>query len=93
MPPDFLKLARDWRDAADRLRATGVPEGHPRLGVWREAAWCHLMVARGRPDAALSKLRAVVEEATGLPTPAGGPAAPSVLLREAATAALARPAA
>ena len=93
MPPDFLKLARDWRDVADRLRAAGVPEGHPVLGVWREAAWCHLMFARGRPDAALAKLRAVVEQATGLPPPNGEPAALFVLLREAATAALARPAA
>ena len=72
MLPYFLGVARDWRDAADRLRARGVPEGHPALGVWREAAWCHLMFARGRPDAALAKLRAAVRSVTGQ-WPAGTP--------------------
>jgi len=63
--PHFFQLARDWRDAADRLRAAGVPERHPLLGVWREAAWCHLMFSRGRPEVALARLRAVVREVTG----------------------------
>lgn len=36
--PPFLALARDWRAAADALRAGGVPERDPALSVWREAA-------------------------------------------------------
>jgi len=93
MLPVFLEIASEWRDTADRLFAAGVPEGHPLLDVWREAAWCYLMFARGRPDAALARLRAVVEEATGLLPPSGEAFALFALLREAATAALARPAA
>ena len=65
MLPLFLALAREWRDVADRLCVAGVPEGHPLLGVWREAAWCHLMFSRGRPEVALARLRAVVREVTG----------------------------
>jgi hypothetical protein len=69
MLPYFLGVARDWRDAADRLRARGVPEGHPALGVWREAAWCHLLFARGLRAAALARLRAVVRGVTGVCPP------------------------
>ena len=69
MLPYFLRLARQWRAAADRLRAEGLPEGHPLLGVWREAAWCHLMFSRGLPAAALARLRVAVRAVTGVTPP------------------------
>ena len=65
MLPFFLALASEWRDVADRLRAWGVPEGHPLLSVWREAAWCHLLFARGLDAAAVARLRTVVRDVTG----------------------------
>jgi hypothetical protein len=75
MLPYFLGLARDWRAVADSLRAAGVPEGDAALTVWREAAWCHLMFAAGRHDAALARLRMALREVTGLqPEPAPVPA-------------------
>lgn len=72
--PFFLALARDWRAAADALRAAGVPDD-PAVRVWREAAWCHVLFARGQHHAALASLRAVVRAVTGksphvIPSPA-----------------------
>ena len=63
--PFFLALARDWRAAADALRAAGVPDGDPALGVWREAAWCHVLFTRGHCPAPLASLRAFVRAVTG----------------------------
>jgi hypothetical protein len=71
MLPCFLALACEWRDAADRLRSHGLPEGHPLLGVWREAAWCHVLFARGLHAAAAARLRVVVRDVTGVFPPAG----------------------
>jgi hypothetical protein len=65
--PLFLGLARDWRAAADILRTGGAAEGDPVLGVWREAAWCHVLFGRGQSHAALTSLRAVVWNVTGEP--------------------------
>lgn len=80
--PFFLALAQEWWDAAIVLRARGVPEGDPALGVWREAAWCHLMLARGKHTAAVARLPAVVRAVTGVsipvPLPAGRDEAVSV---------------
>ena len=64
--PYFLALAQEWWDAAAVLRARGVPEGDPVLGVWREAAWCHLLVARGHFAAVVTRLRAVAREVAGV---------------------------
>jgi hypothetical protein len=64
--PLFLALARDWQAAADTLRSCGVEECDPVLRVWREAAWCHLLFARGRYCAALASLRAVVGRVSGV---------------------------
>jgi hypothetical protein len=63
--PFFLALARDWRAAADVLRAAGVPDNDPALRVWREAAWCHVLLTRGQCPAALASLRDVVRAVTG----------------------------
>ena len=73
--PFFLALARDWRAAADALRGAGVPDTDPALRVWREAAWCHVLFARGKYRVALASLRAVVRAVTGesprvVPSPA-----------------------
>lgn len=62
----FFALAQEWWAAAV-LRVRGVPEGDPALGVWREAAWCHLLVARGHYAAVVMRLRAVVLDVTGVP--------------------------
>ena len=61
----FLDRAVEWRLIADELRAYGVPEGDPVLRVWRDAAWCHLLLEAGREQAALDCLRAVVNMVTG----------------------------
>ena len=63
----FLALAQEWWDTAAALRARGVPEGDPALGVWREAAWCHLLFTRGHHAAVVTRLRAVVLDVTGVP--------------------------
>jgi hypothetical protein len=65
----FLDLAREWRATADTLRQSGLPRDHPALWVWREAAWCQLLFARGHYPAAVNRLRAVVQEMTGAPPP------------------------
>ncbi len=71
--PFFLALAQEWWDAAIVLRARGVPEGDPALGVCREAAWCHLMFARGRHAAVVARLPAVVRAVTGVSIPVPSP--------------------
>lgn len=72
--PDFLAVAAEWWAAADALRAAGVPAHDPALRVWREAAWCHVLLARGRHDALTVRLRAAVAAVTGMPpTPAASP--------------------
>jgi hypothetical protein len=58
--PFFLEHARQWRAAADALRACGVPEGDPALTVWREAAYCHLLLIKGLHRAAVKRLREVL---------------------------------
>jgi hypothetical protein len=63
--PFFLALARNWRAAADALRAAGVPDDDPAVRVWREAAWCHVLFVREVYHAALASLRAVVRAVTG----------------------------
>ena len=73
--PYFLALAQEWREIAAVLRAREVPEGDPALGVWREAAWCHLLAARGHHAAIGTRLQAIVREVTGKP-PAIPAAAP-----------------
>ena len=62
--PYLLARAQDWRAAADALRAAGVREGDPALTVWREAAWCHVQIARGRYEAALFPVRRTVRAVT-----------------------------
>jgi hypothetical protein len=52
---------------ADELRARGVREGEPVLGVWREAAWCHLLFAAGKYAGAVARLRVVLGDVTGAP--------------------------
>lgn len=76
--PFFLALARDWMTAADRLRAAGVPEGDPALAIWREAAWCHLLLRAGKCQNIVPHLRAVVGGVTG--------AVPGTILRPATPA-------
>jgi hypothetical protein len=63
--PFFLAFARDWRTAADALRAGGVPDDDPAFWVWREAAWCHVRFARKQYHTALASLRATVQAVTG----------------------------
>lgn len=65
--PYFLMRAREWREVAGALRDAGVPDGHPLLTVWREAAWCHLLLERGLDPVA--HLRRVVARVTGRPPP------------------------
>lgn len=65
--PYFLVLAQEWWEIAAVLRARGVSEGDAVLGVWREAAWCHLLFARGHHAAVVTRLRAIVREVTGKP--------------------------
>jgi hypothetical protein len=43
----FLRAGVEWVRVADALRAAGAPEQDPALGVWREAAWCHLLFTAG----------------------------------------------
>lgn len=67
--PFFLSLAREWRAVAEALRARGVPDWDPILGIWREAAWCHLLFAAGSYPEVIANLRGVVQEVTGLAPP------------------------
>jgi hypothetical protein len=68
MLPFFLERAREWWAIADRLREVGVPEHDPALWVWREAAWCHLLLTRGRNDLIVDRLKAVFRDVSGAPT-------------------------
>ena len=43
-----------------------MAEGDPALGVWREAAWCHLLFTRGHYAAVVTRLGAVVLDVTGV---------------------------
>src|SRR5262245_51062156 len=67
--PFLLARAREWRVAADDLPARGVLEGDPALAVWREAAWCHLLLTRGLYGAAVARLRVVFRDVTGVSSP------------------------
>lgn len=67
--PFFLGRVREWWGVAEALRARGVPEGDRALTVWREAAWCHLLLTAGRHQALVMWLRVVVREVTGVPAP------------------------
>ena len=71
MLPFLLAVAREWRGVADRLRARGMSGGDPLLGVWREAAWSHVMFARGLHAAATARLRLVVRDVIGVFPPTG----------------------
>jgi hypothetical protein len=62
--PYLLARAKEWRAAADALRPFVSPDD-PVLWVWREAAWCHLLLAAGRYAEALARLRAVYRDAAG----------------------------
>jgi hypothetical protein len=74
MGTDFLAVAEDWRDAADALRTAGVPADDPALGVWREAAWVHLLLSREQYPFVLTRLAPVARVVTGLPLgPPGKP--------------------
>lgn len=64
----YIRAAVEWARVADVLREAGpVGDGLFRivLALPRELAWCHLLVARGRPDAALSCLRAFLRDTAG----------------------------
>ncbi len=61
----FLAQAREWWAVADALRAGGIPDADPARWVWREAAWCHLLAARGLYPAAVTRLRVVCRAVTG----------------------------
>jgi hypothetical protein len=65
----FLRAGAEWLAVADALRAAGVPGGDPALGVWREAAWCHLLFADGNYPALVLPLRAVLANVLGVPAP------------------------
>jgi hypothetical protein len=67
MLPFLLARAREWRVIADELRARGIREGDPVLTVWREAAWCHLLLTRGRFSTAVNHLRELLLSVTGEP--------------------------
>jgi hypothetical protein len=65
----FLRAGAEWLAVADALRAAGVPGGDPALGVWREAAWCHLLFADGNYPALVLRLRAVLAGVLGESAP------------------------
>ena len=60
----FIERAREWWDIADALRAW-VPPHDPLLWVWREAAWCHLLLTASRYDAVVFRLLTVFWDLTG----------------------------
>ncbi len=70
MLPFFLEQAREWWAVADKLRARGVSD-EPALWVWREAAWCHLLLTKGLYGAAVTQLGKVFRDVAGVdpPTP------------------------
>ena len=71
----MLMSGTDYRESLRRLKPRVFIEGRtvesiaddPALGVWREAAWCHLLFAAGKYSAALVRLRAVTRDVTGVP--------------------------
>lgn len=67
--PFFLARAREWWAVADLLRAR-VPEGDPVLTVWREAAWCSLLLTKGMYGVAVIQLRKVCHCVAGVDMPA-----------------------
>jgi hypothetical protein len=69
----LLEYAMEWRSAADELRARGVEDGAPALGVWREAAWCHLLLKDGRHDVVIDRLRALLRQVVGADSAVLGP--------------------
>lgn len=69
----LLEHAVEWRAVADELRARGVEGGAPALAVWREAAWCHLLLNSGRHDVVVVRLRAVLRIVTGATRPGPAP--------------------
>jgi hypothetical protein len=71
--PFFVRAAREWRAIADTLREAGIPADDPALGVWREAAWCHLLFRAGKCAAAVGRLRVVFRDVTGSSPPAPHP--------------------
>jgi hypothetical protein len=66
--PFFLELACEWWAIADSLRASGVSD-HPVLTVWRECAWCHLLLTSGRYSAVVDGLERVFRRVTGADPP------------------------
>ncbi len=71
--PFFVRAAREWRAIADALREAGTPADDPALGVWREAAWCHLLFHAGKWSAVVGRLRVVFRDVTGANPPAPHP--------------------
>jgi hypothetical protein len=71
--PFFLELACEWWAIADALRERGAPPEDPALRVWREAAWCHLLLKAGRYDAIMTRLWIVLREFDAEVLPGSGP--------------------
>jgi hypothetical protein len=61
----FLRACVEWAHAADAVRDTSRDRDDPlrrvALALYREAAWCHLLLAAGRRDALLAHLRTLGE--------------------------------
>ena len=74
MPADFLDLAMEWRALADALWARGVAKDDPVLTVWREAAWCQVLLDQGLYPHLLTRLLPAVREVTGGPVERARPA-------------------
>jgi hypothetical protein len=61
-----LEAGIEWVRVADAVR--GIPTGEDplrtvALGLWREAAWCHVLFAAGKKTALLTRLRTILAEA------------------------------
>lgn len=69
----FMDLACEWWAIADVLREHGVPPEDPALTVWREAAWCYLLLKDGRYDVILPRLRKVLRKFGAEVLPRSGP--------------------
>jgi hypothetical protein len=62
----FLEAGIEWVRVADAVR--GIPSGDEplravALGLWREAAWCHVLFTAGKNTALLTRLRTILAEA------------------------------
>jgi hypothetical protein len=59
----FLRAAVEWTAIANAIRVaypTAVGSFHTTVtGLYREAAWCHLLVRAGRESAAVAHLQAI----------------------------------